>query len=165
MEDPVYRALRTARSCLDRLERDHATVRANMAAGQQPTLSQGVATADPDGNVTWTRVEADGNTRIHLGIGRYQQLIMYATANMLQAEKLIEYAAAGLLEADLMRGLNVTANTAPLASRDRCTGGAGDWADPACERLSVVDRWVDGVQHQLCYGCDKRRQRAAVVSS
>jgi len=151
MEDPVYRALRTARSCLDRLERDHPTVRANMAAGQQPTLSQGVATADPDGNVTWTKVEADGNTRIHLGIGRYQMLIEHALVN--------------LLEADLMRGLNVTANTAPLATRDRCTGGAGEWADPSCERLSVVDRWVDGVQHQLCYGCDKRRQRAAVVSS
>ena len=150
-EDPVYRALRTARSCLDRLERDHATVRANMAAGQQPTLSQGVATADPDGNVTWTRVEADGNTRIHLGIGRYQMLIEHALVN--------------LLEADLMRSANVTSNTAPLASRDRCTGGMGEWANPSCERLAVVNRWVDGTQHALCYGCDKARQRAAVVSS
>jgi len=149
LEDPVDRNLRTIASCLTRLQRDHPMVRANMAAGQQPTLSQGVATADPDGNVTWTRVEADGNTRIHLGIGRYQMLIEHALVN--------------LLEADLMRGLNVTANTAPLVSRDRCTGGAGDWADPACERLSVVDRWVDGVQHQLCYGCDKRRQRAVTV--
>jgi len=141
MEDPVYRALRTARSCLDRLERDHPTVRANMAAGQQPTLSQGVATADPDGNVTWTRVEADGNTRIHLGIGRYQMLIEHALVN--------------LLEADLMRGLNVTANTAPIATQTRCSGGAGDWADPTCEANSVKDVWVNGHHHLLCYECWK----------
>jgi len=155
MEDPVYRALRTARSCLDRLERDHATVRANMAAGQQPTLTQGVATADPDGNVTWTRVEADGNTRIHLGIGRYQMLIEHALVN--------------LLEADLMRGLNVTANTTPAAAKVRCDGGAGDWADPTCERNAVTlssddatakGIWIEGHQHQLCQRCwDRYRQQ------
>jgi len=143
MEDPVYRALRTARSCLDRLERDHATVRANMAAGQQPTLSQGVATADPDGNVTWTRVEADGNTRIHLGIGRYQMLIEHALVN--------------LLEADLMRGLNVTANTAPIVKENRCDG----WDNPGCEDNAVKgDIWVDGHAYQLCQRCwAKQRQQ------
>jgi hypothetical protein len=150
MEDPVYRALRTAAACLMRLERDHAQVRANMAAG----LKVGATTTtggygDPAGNVTWTGVEADGNTRIALGVGRYQTLIEHALAN--------------LLEADLMRGLNVTANTAPLAAKERCTGGAGEWADPSCERLAVVHRWVDGVHHGLCYGCDKARQRAGGI--
>jgi len=145
-EDPVYRALRTARSCLDRLERDHATVRANMAAGQQPTLTQGVATADPDGNVNWTRVDADGNTRIHLGIGRYQMLIEHALVN--------------LLEADLMRSANVKVNTAPIAAAGRCDGGADEWADPTCERIAVTSQWWNGTQLALCDSCERRRRNA-----
>ena len=150
MEDPCYRALRTAADCIARLERDHATVRANMAAGQQPTLSTGVPTADPDGNVTWTRVEADGNMRIHLGIGRYQMLIEHALVN--------------LLEADLMRGANVTANMvaevnmAEEAKRIRCDG----WDDPTCENFKVNtnDIWIDGHAYQLCQRCwDRYRQQ------
>ena len=145
MEDPVDRALRTARSCLDRLQRDHPQVRANMAAGQQPTLTTGIPTADPDGNVTWTRVEADGNTRIHLGIGRYQTLIEHALVN--------------LLEADLMRGANVTADTRAAAARLRCDGGQGEWDDPTCDRSGVKDVWVGGHQHWLCQRCwDRYRQ-------
>jgi len=146
MEDPVDRALRTIASCLTRLQRDHPQVRANMAAGQQPTPSAGVATADPDGNVTWTRVEADGNTRIHLGIGRYQMLIEHALVN--------------LLEADLMRSANVKVNTAPIAAAGRCDGGADGWADPTCERIAVTSQWWNGTQLALCDSCERRRRNA-----
>ena len=147
--DPVARQLQTAAECIGRLQRDHRTVTANMAAGMIPVRSITSISTDPDGSVTWTSVEAQGNLRIHTQVGRYQQLVELALAN--------------LLEADLLRGLNVTANTTPLVERDRCTGGAGDWADPSCERIAVVSRWIDGTNHGLCYACDQRRYRAARV--
>jgi len=153
--DPVARGLQTAAECVARLQRDHRAVTANMAAGMVParTIAIGV-TSDLDGSVTWTSVEASGNLRIHTQVGRYQQLV--------------EYALIALLEADLLRGLNVTANTAPLAAADRCDGGHGDWADPTCEQnaLNLNGRneprafWIDGIQHQLCQRCfDRYRQQ------
>jgi hypothetical protein len=118
-----------------------------MAAGMIPVRSITAISTDPDGSVTWTSVEAQGNLRIHTQVGHYQNLI--------------EHALVALLEADLLRGLNVTANTVPLAARERCDGGHGDWADPACERNSVsATIWIDGVQHQLCQRCwDRYRQQ------
>jgi len=146
--DPIARQLQTAAECVARLQRDHRAVTANMAAGMVPARSLTVtATADPDGSVTWTSVEASGNLRIHTQVGRYQQLVEHALVN--------------LLEADLLRGLNVTANTVPLVAQERCDGGHGDWADPTCERNAVSKAiWIEGIQHQLCQRCwDRYRQQ------
>jgi hypothetical protein len=141
--DPVARSIATAQDCLRRLERDHRQVTANMAAGHIPaTIGVSVST-DPGGSVTWTPTEAAGNLRLHTGVTRYQQLIEYALVN--------------LLEADLMRGLNVTANTTPIVEQIRCDGGAGEWADVTCEANAVRDNiWVEGRQHQLCSRCWNR---------
>jgi len=145
--DPVARELQTAAECLARLQRDHRAVTANMAAGMVPVRSTSNVNTDPDGNVTWTSVEASGNLRMQTKVGRYQELIEHALVN--------------LLEADLLRGLNVTANTVPLVAQERCDGGHGDWADPACERNAVSKTiWIDGIQHQLCQRCwDRYRQQ------
>ena len=147
--DPVARELQTAAECLARLQRDHRAVTANMAAGMIPVRSAVNISSDPDGAVTWTSVEASGNLRMQTKVGRYQQLIEHALVN--------------LLEADLLRGLNVTANTVPLVAQERCDGGHGDWADPSCERNAVSKAiWIDGIQHQLCQRCwDRYRQQKA----
>jgi hypothetical protein len=138
--DPVARGLQTAADCVARLQRDHRNVTANMAAGMTPVRTITNITTDPDGSVTWTSVEAQGNLRIQTKVGYYQQLV--------------ERALAALLEADLLRGLNVTANTVPLVAHERCDGGHGDWADPTCERNAVSKGiWIDGVQYQLCDRC------------
>jgi hypothetical protein len=141
--DPVARAINTAQDCLRRLERDHRTVTANMAAGHIPqTIGISLGT-DPGGTVTWTPTEAAGNLRIHTGVSRYMDLIYAATAK--------------LVEADSMRGLNVTANTTPIVEQIRCDGGAGEWADVTCEANAVRDNiWVEGRQHQLCSRCWNR---------
>lgn len=148
--DPIAKDLQTAADCLKRLERDHVAVRARMAAGVIPTQTASLSiqsSGDPDGSVSWTSVESAGNLRIHTQASRYQDLIRYALVN--------------LLEADLLRGLTVTANTTPETARIRCDGGAGEWADPTCERNSVSDKiWIEGHQHQLCQRCwDRYRQR------
>lgn len=140
--DPVARELQTAAECVARLQRDHRAVTANMAAGMVPLRSAVNVSSDPDGAVTWTSVEASGNLRMQTKVGRYQELIEHALVN--------------LLEADLLRGLNVTANTAMLTDSIRCDGGAGDWADPSCTRNQVVTLWIAGHQHDLCEICWRR---------
>ena len=143
--DPVALAIHTCQTTLTRLARDHPQVTANMHAGTITHTNS--ATVDPGGAVVWTPVEAAANLRIQTQAGRYQILL--------------EQAAALLAAADVIRQLNITANTTPLAQRDRCTGGTGDWADPTCQRLAVVNRWIDGTHHNLCYACDQRRYRTS----
>jgi hypothetical protein len=156
--DPVARSIATAQDCLRRLERDHRQVVANMAAGAIPaTIGVSVST-DPAGTVTWTPTEAAGNLRLRTQVTRYQQLIEYALVN--------------LLEADLLRGLNVTANTTPIVEKERCDGGARDWANPSCEANAVrgnrgtTPLWIDGRQHQLCQTCwDRyRKQKSRAIT-
>lgn len=154
MTDPIRQALATASLTVDRLTRDHAAVTANMSAGVSAT-STGGGTPDPQGAVEWTSVEAAALRRIRSQASRYQDLI--------------ERALGCLLEADIIRALTVTADTARQAREIRCDGGAGDWANPTCEQNAITipsDKatakgiWVDGRQHQLCQRCwDRYRQQ------
>ena len=149
MRDPVRDQLDTIRAISERLLRDHRTVTDQMMRALTPQPSVG-GDAPADADVELTGVEAATLRRIRSQATQYQFWI--------------ERALAALEPADVIRGRHVAAvvvNTAPKADSDRCGGGADDWADPTCERLSVCTRWHNGTQLALCDACDRRRRRYA----
>ena len=38
---------------------------------------------------------------------------------------------------------------------------ADDWADPTCQRPAKTHRVINGVDHPLCWGCERRSRRRA----
>lgn len=50
-------------------------------------------------------------------------------------------------------------DTTAEASRARCSGGTGDWADPTCERNAVKTYRITGVEYDLCDACRQRYHR------